>query len=113
MHELSIVRSIVSIAEKEAAKVKAVMVEEIELEIGCLATVEVDALRFAWEYGVKETLLENSLMHISSIEGRGRCSGCGTVFPVLELFDPCPTCNGHSISILNGQELKIKSMIVS
>jgi hydrogenase nickel incorporation protein HypA/HybF len=113
MHELSIVSSIVSIAEKEAAKVNAVLVEEIELEIGCLATVEIDALKFAWEYGVKETLLELAVMNITTIEGRGHCNGCGAVFPVQELYDPCPVCNGHSISILNGQELKIKSMIVS
>ena len=113
MHELSIVQSIVSIVENEAAKVKAVRVEEIELEIGCLATVEVEALRFAWEYGVKETLLENAAMHIKRIDGRARCIVCGSEFPVQELFDPCPDCNSHSVSILNGQELRIKSMIVT
>lgn len=111
MHELSIVRNIVSIAEKEAAKATAAFVEEIELEIGCLATVEVDALKFAWEYGVKQTLLEGSLLRIHSIEGKAKCNRCGTVFPVQELFDPCPRCNGHSIMILQGQELRIRSMI--
>src|SRR6476620_10008825 len=113
MHELSIVRSIVSIVENEAAKAKAVLVEEIELEIGCLATVEIDALKFAWEYGVKETLLEGSLMRIQNIEGKARCNRCGTVFFVRELYDPCPNCNGHSLMILQGQELRIKSLIVS
>jgi hydrogenase nickel incorporation protein HypA/HybF len=113
MHELSIVRSIVSIAEKEVVKANAVLVEEIELEIGYLATVEIDALNFAWEYGVKETLLEGSLMHIHTIEGKARCNKCGEEFPVRELFDPCPNCTGHSILILNGQELRIRSMVVS
>src|SRR6478672_13358117 len=113
MHELSIVSSIVSIAEREAAKAKAVLVEEIELEIGCLATVEIDALKFAWEYGVKETLLEASLMRIHTIEGKAKCKQCGTVFFVQELFDPCPNCNSHSLMILQGQELRIKNLTVS
>ena len=112
MHELSIVTSIVSIVEKEVARAKAVSVEEIELEIGCLATVEADALKFAWEYGVKETLLEGSLMHIHIIEGKARCNTCGEQFSVQELFDPCPSCNGHSILILSGQELRIISIVV-
>jgi hydrogenase nickel incorporation protein HypA/HybF len=53
------------------------------------------------------------LMHIHTIEGKARCNKCGEEFPVQELFDPCPNCTGHSILILNGQELRIRSMVVS
>ena len=48
MHELSIAMGIVRIAENEIAKVNAQKVEQIELEIGTLAGIEIDALDFVW-----------------------------------------------------------------
>ncbi|VAW24808.1 hypothetical protein MNBD_BACTEROID04-509, partial [hydrothermal vent metagenome] len=44
MHELSIVMGIVKIAEDETAKVEENTVTKIELEIGQLAGIELDAL---------------------------------------------------------------------
>lgn len=60
MHELSIVLSIVDIAEQQVALNDAQSVEEIELEIGQLAGVEWDALDFAWEAATKHTVLEKA-----------------------------------------------------
>lgn len=53
MHELSIVMGIIDIAEKEAKMAGVSIVEEIELEIGLLSGVEMEALEFAWNHAIK------------------------------------------------------------
>ena len=49
MHELSIVMSIVDLANKEATKHQASAIEEIELDIGCLSGIDMDSFDFAWQ----------------------------------------------------------------
>jgi len=60
MHELSIVMSIVDIVQQHAEKANAAMIDEIEIDIGCLSTVQMDAFEFAWSQAVKETILEGA-----------------------------------------------------
>jgi len=113
MHELSIVMSIVDIATREAAREGATVIEEIELEIGRLSTIEPDALEFAWQQGVKATPLAHARKVIHYIDGQGNCPDCGISFPVKELFDACPVCGEHLIEITRGKELRVRSLIVS
>lgn len=113
MHELSIALGILKIAEQEAAKAKASKVESIELEIGTLAGVELDALEFVWSSATKETILEHSKMEIITIEAQAQCVDCDTVFKVENYYDACPTCNSNFKSILKGKELRVKALEVS
>lgn len=69
MHELSIVMSIVDIAQSQAQQAHAQAIEEIELDIGNLAGVELDALEFAWPQGVKNTMLENAVKKSTALKG--------------------------------------------
>jgi len=112
MHELSIVMSIVDLATKEAAKHDASTIEEIELDIGCLSGVEMDSFEFAWKQGVKRTILESVLKKVNRIEGRARCSDCDTIFKMKHLYDSCPNCNSHLAEVINGKELKVKSLVL-
>lgn len=113
MHELSIVLSIVDIAREEARKHDAHRVESIELEIGTMAGVEFSALEFAWEAGVKNTILEGSQKVINKIEAEARCANCGVIFKMEEPFSLCPVCNNYLVEYLCGKELRVKSLVVS
>ena len=113
MHELSIVMGIIGIAEKELAKAGAAAVEEIELDIGTLSTVDMDAFDFAWNQGVKDTPLAHSLKTVHLIQGEARCMDCDIRFPVQEVYDPCPVCGGHLLEIVRGKELRVKSLVVA
>lgn len=110
MHELSIVMSIVDTVEEQVKKHSAKAVERIDLEIGNLAGVDEHALEFAWEEGVKNTLLEKATYSINKIKGWARCSNCDCEFEMKELFDPCPLCGEHLINIVRGKEMKIQSI---
>jgi hydrogenase nickel incorporation protein HypA/HybF len=110
MHELSIVLSIVDAAEEQARKHQAKAIERIDLEIGNLAGVDEHALKFAWEVGVKNTVLEKAGYEIHKVKGWAKCANCDCEFEIKELFDPCPLCGEYLIHILRGKEMKIQSI---
>ena len=113
MHELSIIASIVDIAEEQVKKAGARRVDSIELEIGELAGVEWSALEFAWEVGVQQSVLENAERHIRRIPGEACCAECGSSFLMKQIFDPCPVCGSFFKEILSGKELRVKALTVS
>ncbi len=113
MHELSIAMGIVKIAEEEAKKAHAKIIDSIELEIGTLSGVEIDSLNFAWPMAVKDTLLENAEKKIILIEGLAQCVDCNHVYKIKNLFDPCPKCNSFLKIILKGKELRVKALEIS
>ena len=110
MHELSIVMSIVDSARKQVAEHDATRVEYIGLEFGTLAGIEPEALEFAWEAAVPDTVLAGAERHIHYVQARAKCAGCGNEFDIQQLFEPCPLCGEYFSDLLQGQELKIKSM---
>jgi hydrogenase nickel incorporation protein HypA/HybF len=112
MHELSIVMSIVDVAEEQVKIHHAKEVERIDLEIGALAGIDDHALEFAWEAGVKDTILEKALRIIHKHDGRARCLECNKEFEINTLYDPCPLCGEHLLQILQGKEMRIQSMVL-
>ena len=112
MHELSIVMSIIEIASTEAGRAGGGEVEEIELDIGELSTVDMDAFEFAWQQGVRQTLLEGTKLNVNRIAGMARCLDCEIEFPVDQVYDPCPSCGQHLVEIVKGKELRVKSLVV-
>lgn len=113
MHELSLVMSIVEIADEQAKQHSAKEIESIELEIGSLAGVEMDALLFAWDAAVPGTVLEKSERIIHHLPARARCMDCGHEYVVQQLFEACPSCGQYLSELLQGKELRVKSLVVS
>jgi len=112
MHELSIALGIVKIAEDETKKANAKKVIKIELEIGILAGVEIDSLNFIWSSAVQDTVLEKAEKEILIIEGEGKCIDCDTKFSMKNVYDCCPNCGSNFKGILQGKELKVKTLEV-
>lgn len=112
MHELSIVMSIIEIAESEINKAGGGFAEEIELDIGTLSTVEMEAFDFAWQQGIRGTLLEDVKLQVNRIEGKANCLDCELEFPIVNLYDSCPVCGGHFNQIIQGKELKVKTIMI-
>jgi hydrogenase nickel incorporation protein HypA/HybF len=110
MHELSVVLSIVDIAEEEVKKHQAHHVDSIDLDIGVMAGIEFDALNFAWDAAVRNTVLDGAARHINVLEAKARCMDCGCVFEVSDRFQPCPACHDYFTEFLQGKELKVKSL---
>src|SRR5512140_2306500 len=113
MHELSVVMSIIDIAKQQADKENASVIEEIEMDIGCLSTIQMEAFEFAWQQAVKETILENTVKKVNRIKGKATCLECHAIFPLENLYDACPVCGEHLIEIKEGKELRVRSLVVT
>ena len=111
MHELSIAMSIVEIAEENINQANLSKVTEIELDVGELSGVVFDALEFAMVEAVKDTVLQNAVRKINRIPGKARCNECGFEFELEDIYTPCPKCASFENEIINGKELKVKTLI--
>ncbi|MBT8177720.1 MAG: hydrogenase maturation nickel metallochaperone HypA [Eudoraea sp.] len=110
MHEMSIAISIVKIAEEEAKKAKVRHFAAIDLEIGTLAGIEFDALDFVWEAAVQQTVLEKAEKRIIKIPAKARCADCDQAYSLSFVYDACPSCGSYNKNILQGKELRVKSL---
>jgi hydrogenase nickel incorporation protein HypA/HybF len=111
MHELSIAMSIVEIAEDSARRANASVINEIELEIGTQSGVVLEALEFAMQSAVQGTMLEKAVVKINAVPARAACSACQHEFYIEALFSPCPKCGNPFCDIIQGKEMKVKSLL--
>jgi len=112
MHEFSIAVDIVDIATSTASEEAATMVKEIEIEIGQLSGVVMEALEFSLEAAVKGTILENARRNLIIVAGKARCTKCLTEYDTDTLFKPCPKCGTFAPDVIRGRELRVKSLII-
>ena len=108
MHELAITQSMVAAVADTVGPLRVV---RVHLQIGALAGVVPDALRFCFEACVRDTALANASLEIDEVPARGRCKGCGAELAMSSLLDEC-ACGGMEIEVLAGQELRIKDVEV-
>ncbi len=110
MHELSIARSILAIAEQAIPADAPGFVSGITVQVGALSSIEVEALRFAFDAIKEDTQLGKAEMLIDLVAGEALCTHCGTVFTMNTWSVPCPHCNRFSASIQKGKELKVLNL---
>jgi hydrogenase nickel incorporation protein HypA/HybF len=106
MHELGITRNIVAIVTEHARGAK---VKRVGLEIGKLAAILPDSIRFCFDVCTRDTLLEGAELTIVEVPGRGRCRECGGELALDKPFGLCP-CGSRLIQCVAGEEMKIKEM---
>lgn len=112
MHEFSIALNIVDIASRTAKKANAKKINEVEIEVGILSGVIVEALEFALESAVKDTPLKDAKITIIKIKASAKCDECNTEFNPENYIENCPACSSFKYSILHGRELRVKSINV-
>ena len=112
MHELTIAQSIVELAKEVADNEKADAVQSIDIEIGALSGVVIDALEFAMEFTVKNTKLENAKINYHKKVGKADCLNCNYQFETDYLLALCPKCNQGNLKIVDGKQLRVKSVTV-
>ncbi len=112
MHELSIAMSIVELAEEYAGREGATKVRELELEVGELSGVVIEALDFAMEEATSGTLCEGAHWTIRPVPAEMKCRACGHQYFVHDLFTPCPECGTPGGELLRGDEMRLHSILV-
>lgn len=112
MHEMSICESIVSVIEQQAVAQSFTRVRRVRLEIGPLAGVELEALRFSFDVVTRGGIAAGSELDVIGLPVTGWCMPCAGSVEVRERFDACPDCGSYQIQITGGEELRIKDMEV-
>src|SRR3990167_7587821 len=103
MHELNICLNILNVLERQAHENYFHRVKTIWLEIGELAGIEIDALKFNFPVAASHTLAENATLEIVSVEGRALCHGCQNNVIIKTYFNPCPQCDSYNYTITQGK----------
>lgn len=110
MHEFGITQNIVAIATNHA---QGIPVTRVTLEIGALSAVMGDAIRFCFDVCSQGTILEGATLDIIDIPGRARCQDCGAEMAIDHPFGLCDTCDSPHLTIIAGEELRIKELEVA
>ena len=111
MHELSIANSIIN-SLKLRFKDEQVKITEIHLQVGKLTCLLSDSLQFCLDTIRQDPLIKNAVLKIESINAKGFCNDCNKQFSMDALYAVCPSCQNPATEIVQGNELKIKSVEV-
>jgi hydrogenase nickel incorporation protein HypA/HybF len=109
MHELALAQEII---EQVADRAHGARVLRVVLEIGALAAVLPDALRFCFDLAAEETALEGAQLELVETPGRARCRLCGEEVRLDRPFGRC-ACGSTELEWLSGEELIIKEYEVA
>lgn len=112
MHEMSLCEGVLQVMEDQAKSVGFNRVKIVWLEIGDLAGVDAEAMRFGFDVVVKDTVADGAALEIIKLPGRAWCMACSHEVTVNQRFDPCPDCGGYQLQVTGGDELRIKEMEV-
>lgn len=112
MHEMSICEGILQVMEEQAASQQFNRVKSVWLEIGPLAGVELDALRFSFDVVTRDSLADGARLEIIEMPGTAWCMECSKSVPIRQRFDACPECGSFQLQITGGDELRIKELEV-
>ena len=112
MHEMSLAESVLEIIEDAARAQKFRRVRTVVLEIGRLAAVEAEAMRFCFEAVTHGSIAEGARLEIIETPGEGRCIACGRTVPLQEQYGLCPECGSPQIEIVAGNQMRVKNLEV-
>ena len=113
MHEMSLCESVLQVLEDHAKRQGFEKVKTVWLEIGGLAGVELDAMRFGFDAVTRGTLADHARLEIIAVPGEAWCMQCGKTVPVKQRFDACPDCGGYQLQVTGGEEMRIKELEVT
>lgn len=112
MHEMALAEGILQVVEDAVDGRDVQRVTEIRLEIGALAGVELEALRFCLDVVLSGSLAEGAQLDLDLLPGVGWCLACGEQVTISAFFDACPLCGGYQVQATGGTEMRVKEIRV-
>ncbi len=112
MHELSLATGLVEMVEAASRRENFRRVAYLRLEVGALAGVEPQALRFALGAVVPGTCLAEAEIGVEEPPGKALCATCGELVEIASRAEPCPLCGAFRLRVTGGGQLRIVELIV-
>lgn len=112
MHEMSLAEGVLQIIEESSRTQNFSRVKTVWLEIGQLAGVEVEAMKFCFEAVVRDSIAQDAQLVIVEIPGQAKCQFCAETVTVFTLFDVCPKCGKYPLQLTGGNTMRVKELAV-
>ena len=112
MHELSLAGGILRVLEQTRERDPFERITQLRLEVGALASVEIEALRFALNSIAESTVLAGASIEIDQPPGSAWCLPCGRSVEITSRLDACPHCDSYQLQPTGGTELRVVDMQV-
>ncbi|WP_090718646.1 hydrogenase maturation nickel metallochaperone HypA [Nitrosomonas sp. Nm166] len=112
MHELSLAENIVQLIEDTALKQSFAQVTTVWLEIGQLACVEQESLRFYFDVVAQDSIARQARLEIIEIAGQALCKQCNQDILIATYHDACPHCGSYALQVTQGDGMRIKELEV-
>ncbi|MBK7565798.1 MAG: hydrogenase maturation nickel metallochaperone HypA [Propionivibrio sp.] len=106
MHEMSLAEGVLQLIEDSARQEEFSKVTTVWLEIGQLAGVEVEAMRFCFDAVTRGSLAEGANLEIIAIPGTAWCMNCSATVTCNEVYGACPQCGTYQIQVTGGTEMR-------
>jgi hydrogenase nickel incorporation protein HypA/HybF len=100
------------LVEATAARDHFTRVAVLRLEVGALACVEPQALRFALSAMAAGTCLASAEITIAQALGTAWCAGCGSEVEIESRIEPCPLCGAYPLRVTGGNDLRVLDLMV-
>lgn len=113
MHELSLSEGVLQLIEANAAEAGFARVLGVHLEIGELAGVDTEALRFSFDAVTRGTIAAEAVLDIAPVPGEAWCDACARSVHITTRLDPCPRCGGFGLRVTGGTDMLLKSLEVA
>lgn len=112
MHELSLMEGVLTLVQEAQDRHGFRKVVRVVLEVGTLAGVETEALRFCWEAVTAGTVAEGAALEWATLPAWCPCGRCDREVEVQSRIDLCPICGGALGAPVCGVDLTLKSLEV-
>ncbi|HET8746365.1 MAG TPA: hydrogenase maturation nickel metallochaperone HypA [Ramlibacter sp.] len=109
---MSLAEGVLALIEDARRRQPFARVRAVQLEIGALAGVEPEAMRFCFDAVTRGTVAEGARLEIRGAPGQGSCMGCGAVVEMRELYGDCPRCGSAQVQVTGGTELRVSELEV-
>jgi hydrogenase nickel incorporation protein HypA/HybF len=113
MHELSLAEGVLQLIEDAARREEFSKVTTVWLEIGQLAGVEAEAMKFCFDAVARGSVAEGAQLEIIATPGSGRCMQCSAGVTLNEVFAVCPHCGAHRVQVTGGTEMRVRELEVA
>jgi len=107
VHEMALAESVREIVQETACANGARGVSTVRLEIGRLAQVELDAMRFAFDVVKHGSLAEQARLDIVEVDGTAWCMPCATPVVISQRGQACPQCGSYQLQVTGGDRMRV------
>lgn len=113
MHEMSLAEGVLGIIEAAQQRQGFDRVRVVRLEIGALASVEVESLRLCLQVVLLRSVASDATLDFNITPGSGFCLDCGQTVPINTLYADCPQCSGAHVQATGGLDMRVLDLTVN